>query len=71
MGLAEPTVTKLLAILEREGSPELMKGVLKQITKRKNQAASDIQQGDSICKTKTYIFKIAISNRVTPHRRKY
>ena len=45
MGIAEPTVTKLLAVLEREGSVEHLRGVLKQMTKRKNQAASDIKQG--------------------------
>ena len=45
MGVAEATVTKLLGILEKEGSPEHLSGVLKQMTKRKNQAASDIKQG--------------------------
>jgi hypothetical protein len=45
MGIAEPTVTKLLAVLEREGSVEHLSGVFKQMTKRKNQAASDIKQG--------------------------
>ncbi len=48
LGIAEPTVTKLLAILEREGSIEHLNGVLKQMTKRKNQAASDIKQGKGL-----------------------
>ena len=47
MGLAEPTVTKLLALLEREGSVEHMTGVLKQMMKRKSPATVDIKQGKS------------------------
>lgn len=50
MGIAEPTVTKMLALLEREGSVEHLTGVLKQMTKRKNPATNDIKQGEPTLK---------------------
>jgi len=38
MGIAEETVSKLLAILEKEGSLEVLNGILKQVIQHNNQS---------------------------------